>query len=67
MNQRFTIELPDDTVEQLRQTAAKQGSSVEELAAAYIPAQAGTGVHPEVANLVKGVRHEYRELYERLA
>jgi hypothetical protein len=61
VNQRFTIELPDDIVGQLRQTAAKQGSSVEELAAAYIPAQAGTGVRSRVANLVEGLRHEYRD------
>lgn len=67
MNQRLTIELPDAVVERLRDTAKKSGTSIEEVAAAYVAAQAESEVRPHVARLFDDVISEYRELYRELS
>lgn len=67
MNQRLTIELPDEIVSRLREMAALQGVQVEEMVAEWARTHASSRIRPEVLSAVDEILDEYNDLHRRLA
>lgn len=67
MNQRLTIELPDDVVARLREMAALQGVAIEEMVASWAHSHASSRIRPEVLEAVDEILDEYHDLHQRLA